>query len=88
MSIEELKKSGRYTDEEVAELAEFFNKEREKRSIKDKKIKKLEDAYKKLVELYPDEHFYVEITIGYESIEVDVLDLLDCYFNNKALNIK
>lgn len=41
MSIEELKKSGRYTDEEVAELAEFFNKEQEKRSIRDKKIKKL-----------------------------------------------
>lgn len=84
MSIEELKKSGRYTDEEVAELAEFFNKEQEKRSIKDKKIKKLEDAYKKLVELFPDVHFYVEMRIEYENIEVDVLDLLDCYFNDKT----
>ena len=83
MSIEELKKSGRYTDEEVAELAEFFNKEQENRKIKDKKIKKLEDDYKKLLELFPDEHFYVEMRIEYENIEVDVLDLLDCYFNDK-----
>lgn len=80
MSIEELKKSGRYTDEEVAELAEFFNKEQEKRSIRDKKIKKLEDAYKKLLELFPDVHLYVNVITEYDKITVDALDVLDCYF--------
>ena len=31
----------------------------------------------------PDVHFYVEMRIEYDNIEVDVLDLLDCYFNDK-----
>lgn len=83
MKIEDLKKSCKYTDEEVEELAKFFNEEREQRAIRDKKIKKLEDNYKILMEYFPDVHFYVEMVIEHDTIEVDVLDLLDCYFNGK-----
>lgn len=78
-----LEKLSNYTDEEIAELADFFNKERQNRTIRDKRIKELEKDYKKLLELFPDVHFLVEMRIEYENIQVDVLDLLDCYFNDK-----
>ena len=80
MKIEDLKKPGRYTDEEIVELAEFFNKERQDRTIRDKQIKKLEDDYKILMEHFPDVHFYVTMKGEYDTFRVDVLDLLDSYF--------
>jgi hypothetical protein len=75
-----LEKLSNYTDEEIAELADFFNKERQNRTIRDKIIKELEKDYKKLLELFPDTHFYVTMKGEYDTFKVDVLDLLDSYF--------
>lgn len=75
-----LEKLSNYTDEEIAELADYFNKERQNRTIRDKRIKELEKDYKKLLEIFPDTHFYVTMKGEYDTFKVDVLDLLDSYF--------